>query len=94
MPQVPSGVLYVSVFNPVSPPYAIGYSITVKTTANCINMCSGKGTCGADGKCACQVSCRLAVTQGDNFSVTHIRSSCRRGSRAWTAPSTLSSWPS
>lgn len=53
--QVPSDTLYVSIFNPISGPYEIGYTITVVTSATCLNGCSGHGTCSdAAGTCACE----------------------------------------
>ncbi|GAX74175.1 hypothetical protein CEUSTIGMA_g1624.t1 [Chlamydomonas eustigma] len=66
--QVPSGTLYIAFYNPLSQPYEIGYSLTVTTSAHCINGCSGHGTCNEAGKCVCVdgftgVDCAVDVEQ-------------------------------
>ena len=48
-------MLYLAIYNPISRPYSIGYTLNVNTLSHCINGCAGHGVCGdSDGKCQCQ----------------------------------------
>eukprot|EP00798_Chlamydomonas_sp_ICE-L_P021542 gene21542-28534_t len=80
--QIPSGQLYITLDNPLSYPYKVGYSLEVKVAAQCINDCSGHGTCSSTGTCVCQGSFVGLDCGVDTATIRNA--SCDEGSQKWS----------